>query len=332
MQKCVYKCPFQYWGSKARMCAKIIETSREFLKNKKYIISPFCGSAVTELNFAHQFPNTQVICYDTNPHVINFHNQAQQHPRALQTKMNQHLKRPIDSEFYTHVFDRMQAKTVQDAADWWLCTLLSFNGKVTRSSYSKKKFGADNKKFPQSKTLQTYPPNIKFIYADSLEALEALPTARWKHVFMYLDPPYVQKSARAYIWGNKAATSTDDFDHARLAALLTNAAASGATWILSYGKNPMVTTLYRSFRKIPIKMFTHSWIRDKKESKTIQMTELLVTSQPNPRLKENAVAAKPPTKTPAKTPKKTPAKTPAKTPTKTPAKTQKKAPITKKKP
>jgi site-specific DNA-adenine methylase len=254
------------------MCPKIIDISKPLIENKKHIISPFCGSSVVELNLASRFPRSTVTCYDTNPHIINFHTQAHKYPKMLRAKISHLLGMKPTREFYGKLFERMKGRTIQDAADWWMCTKMSFNGKITRSSFTVKKM-------PKVVDLPTYPSNITFIHGDAMEAMEKIPKARWKSIFLYLDPPYAQKSAKAYIYGNKSADRKDDFDHKRLAALLKKITGFGATWVLSYGRDPLINKLYKGFRFTRTKTSTVSWSVRESKSKIVNMNEILITSE-----------------------------------------------------
>lgn len=270
--ECTYKCPFRYWGSKARLCPKIMELTQQLLGGRKFIVSPFCGSAVVELNLAKNFPQCTVTCYDSNPHLINFHNQAQLHPKVLRTKILQMLKRPATKAMHEKLFQRMKGESLQDAADWWWCSRFSYNGKVR--SFLQQPIPTDVK-------IQEYPKNIKFVCKNSMEVLSKLPDNRWKNIYMYLDPPYVQDSARAYVWANKASDGAA-FEHKTLAALLSKAKTLGAAWVLSYGKDPAVSRMYRKFKKIPVDISTSSWIKDQGVQKSMVQKEFLVTSEYTP--------------------------------------------------
>lgn len=85
--------------------------------------------------------------------------------------------------------------------------------------------------------------------------------------FVYLDPPYVEKSAKLY------ATSFDDDDHRELAELL--AEDHQYRWALSYGDHPLVRQLYAG-RHIEKHQFVYSARGSRTQA--ARKTELLIVS------------------------------------------------------
>ncbi len=87
--------------------------------------------------------------------------------------------------------------------------------------------------------LAGYRENIHVFNKDAIRFLkEHLPKGRGRsHVFVYLDPPYVNKGRRLYFnaYGKK--------DHATLARYLLN--QKSLYWIMSYDDNSLVRDLYR---------------------------------------------------------------------------------------
>ena len=268
-KRCVYARPFSYWGSKVKLCPKIVDLASKMIgPNKNKIISPFCGCAVVELNLAHRWPDKEIVCYDINRHIINFHKHVQQNLQGLQLLIKELLRRDVSKALYQTIFLRMKGRTLQDAADWWYCSYFSFNGKVGSFSASTR---------PNKINIKPYPKNIRFIHRDSLSALERLPTPEWKHIFMYVDPPYMlNRQGIVYIRASKE--NQQYLNHKRLFDVLQKCRLHGGSWILSYGCDSNIT-MYKKFKIIRVKVRTVKWERSTATQKQLMLHEYLILSK-----------------------------------------------------
>ena len=271
---CSLRCPFSYFGSKSKLCSSLVNTLSSYKGSRKFVISPFCGSAVVELNMALANPGCTVVCYDQNPHVVNFHVQAQTNHKELMRRIHLLLKKDATRPRHYKMFHNMQGKTVQDAAEWYWCSRYSFNGKVF--SYALK---TETEEAKRKANVPEYPPNIRFHCRDSLEMLEKLSPTRLKNIIMYVDPPYMQASAKAYENANTLkVNSPDGFDHARLAAVLETIRQNDGLWVLSYGVHDDVQKLYRRYKKVNVTIPVGAWKPDAKVMVRTESKEFVIVS------------------------------------------------------
>lgn len=91
-------------------------------------------------------------------------------------------------------------------------------------------------------------PSIRFTHLDALAFLKTkLPIGRARgKVFVYLDPPYVQKGQRLYL------NAYEEPDHRRLSKYLR--AQRTLPWFASYDDSPLIRTLYSDMQvsELPI--------------------------------------------------------------------------------
>lgn len=206
------------------------------------LLSLFMGSGVFEYNYAQSHPECQVLCFDTDPAVVNFHRQALQRRIALHSAiMMLHdeltmrkkgatlIKSGYQALFHAHKMDTRQSRLIP-AARFYMLTAYSFSGKVGGFA-SKKTF------LPPVALQHKLPRNIQVMQGDALDVLRGengCPQQDRRHVCLYLDPPYYLQRTDYY---NKAL-----FDHNALPELLRGA---GVRWVLSYNDVKEVHALYR---------------------------------------------------------------------------------------
>lgn len=279
---------FRYFGSKARMMSTITSVVPPMTD---VLISLFTGSGVFEYNYALAHPQCKVICYDIDPSVVNFHQQALKDRVALHASIMAAHKRACEGgltltlERFKRLLNTHRVAvrrggdrvTGQAAATrFYLLTAYSFNGKF--GSYAAK----HALKVPTG-LLHDLPTNIQVRLGDALEVLQSIVARKQsKGTCLYLDPPYMFN----YWSRDYYTTSTAGFDHASMAALLLQVDAKGAPWILSYNDTPDVRKMYdeRSWTRLTLPIGYSYYNRELKDRTSplyivAKKAELLVTNQ-----------------------------------------------------
>lgn len=270
---------FPYYGSKTCMVDTIMALMPS---DARVMISPFIGSGVFEYNYAAQHPHCQVLCFDKDPVVVNFHQQALRDRLALHAGiMAAHVRlcgktvmsKDTHKRLLQQHFAARQHRGMADAVRFYLLMAYSFSGK----------FGTFAVKLTFRRIngiLHSLPKNIQVRHGDATQVIASLlaETRTGAHVCMYLDPPYYISRKDYYEHVN--------LDHAALPTLLRQASRKDVRWVLSYNDTPDIHRMYKGFSTMTMSI-DYGYIRQKRIPKsnkmyqhaTVKRTELLITDQ-----------------------------------------------------
>jgi site-specific DNA-adenine methylase len=220
---------FPYYGSKFKM-APFLEGLVP--PTTKVMYSMFVGSGAFEYYYAHRHPECRVICYDSDPRVINMHRWAQLEPRLLYNAIKRKVMAMADADGcitkaqykgLTTVIARNETNLL-GAVCFFILASSSFSGKY--GTYARHRI------IQPKELLRPRPRNMTFAVADTLKKLPKLHAS--KDSFIYLDPPYFIND-QVYYRHYK-------FDHEGLATTLHKCRLR---WLLSYNDIRAVRSLYK---------------------------------------------------------------------------------------
>ena len=228
---------FRYFGSKARMSSAIATLVPP---DTTVLVSLFMGSGVFEYNYAKNNPDCQVICFDIDAGVVNYHKQAiKKRVKLREAILSLHdslcASDTMSKEEYGKLLAEHRASSRQTgldgAARFYILTAYSFSGKFGN-------YAVKESFFQPPGLFVDLPKNFEVHRRDALQVLEkGLDSMMMNNnVCIYLDPPYMYPSKNDYYTLKKM------FDHERLAYLLK---ACPFRWILSYNNDVRVKQLYR---------------------------------------------------------------------------------------
>jgi site-specific DNA-adenine methylase len=223
---------FEYRGSKSRIYREIADQVPE---GTRTLVSLFTGSGVFEYNYAHENPSVEVVCYEIDPCIVNFHSHVLSDPISLHkaiVELNASLE-PMTKEKYMSLYRGMGHSGLSSAAAFYIASVNCFGGKI--GSYGKKaKFRS-----PDYLVHLKMPSNLSIRVGDAFKVLAANggELLRRDDLTLYLDPPYVLKN------NHYRSIDNHKFDHGALADML-NRLPVNVSWILSYNDVAAVRTLY----------------------------------------------------------------------------------------
>jgi DNA adenine methylase len=222
---------FRYYGSKFKM-APLLE--RLVPPTTKVMYSMFLGSGAFEYYYADRHPECQIVCFDSDPQVINMHRWAQREPLQLYAAIKRKVMAIADGEgcitkdqfkLLMSVAERNES-SLAGAAAFYILSSSSFSGKT--GTYARHPIS------PPIELLRPRPQNLTFAVSDALKELSKLRAS--KDSFVYLDPPYLIDS-QVYYRHHK-------FDHEGLSRVLHKCPIQ---WLLSYNDIREVRSLYKGF-------------------------------------------------------------------------------------
>ena len=223
---------FRYFGSKARMSSAIAALVPP---DTSVLVSLFMGSGVFEYNYAKNNPDCQVICFDIDPAVVNYHKKAMKNRKKLQEailSLHDSLceSDSMNKEEYGKLLNEHRESSRQTgfdgAARFYILTAYSFSGKFGS-------FAA--KAFRPPRLSHELPKNLTIHRGDALAFLSSSgANFNMSKTCIYLDPPYFYPSQPNYY-------SKNMFDHEKLSSLLKTCEYR---WILSYNDDTRVRKLY----------------------------------------------------------------------------------------
>jgi site-specific DNA-adenine methylase len=230
--------------------------------------SMFVGSGAFEYYYASRHPECLVVCFDSDPWVINMHRWAQKKPRLLYAMIEREIRAHADSRthhitkaFYDKMMVRAREKerTIEGAVAFYIVAKSSFNGKI--GSYASKLVT------PPALMLELPLKNMKFILGDSLAYMPRLQGG--PGTFVYLDPPYLINGTKYY--------RHNKFDHAQLAKDLTH---RKSRWLLSYNDSSSIRAMYKGFHFRIWKAMSTVTMKVDDAQTTVSRNELLVSNKP----------------------------------------------------
>ena len=234
--------PLRYMGGKRWL----FHTLADYIpKRTTEMVSPFFGGGALELNLAAR--GIQVHGFDLCPNLVNFWSEWLVDPLSVLAEAKSLVK-----EHDTDWFKVKIKLSDVDAPLYYALNRLVFNGSITGGvrryemnvndeaiilSDRKRVFSTET--FPLWENLPKLP-----ITVDAGDFQESLLTHKDK--FAYVDPPYVGKEVYYQACPSK-------FPHERLAETLKKR----RNWVLSYGDNELIRSLYRDFKSIYVYRNTH---------------------------------------------------------------------------
>lgn len=270
---------FRYYGSKTSMVSTITSLVPQ---GAEVLISLFMGSGVFEYNYAAAHPQCKVVCYDIDPSLVNFHQQALLDRAALHsTIIAMHTKlcggKPFLSfECVKHLAAHVAGPRgnrgggMAAAARFYIVTAYSFNGKF--GSYAAKPF-----RYPNG-LLHALPQNMEVRQGDAMHVLKAVKAGKHK-LCLYLDPPYMFP----YLSKDYYSTSKTTFDRQGMATLLHDL-NNEVPWVLSYNDTPDVRKMYSDsdWSKLSLPTTYSYYNREKNKAmhhnSVVHKAELLITN------------------------------------------------------
>lgn len=275
-----YLSPLRYPGAKAKLTpliARMIESAIAGgrLKHPLTLVEPFAGGAATTLRLLTDGVVDHAMIADADPLVASFWIEAATNPAALIESMNDEVgtyvagggQTAVDRWDYWHTWEPSPSDDPVSVQRQWAMKCLFLN----RTTFSGILHGNAGPIGGRAQTSEykigcRFNPDaladrIRWIaHLHSIGKLATPSLARWQdslrtqlepaQAIVYLDPPYVEKSARLYKTGFSERFDNPDrweglTEHEELATYL--ATGTSLRWILSYDDHPALLssdTLY----------------------------------------------------------------------------------------
>jgi len=218
----------RYPGGKTRAVQTLLPY---FPSSLSEMVSPFLGGGSIELALASR--GVKVYAYDIFQPLVEFWNCLLSSPESLAAAVNEYY--PLSKEnFYQLQQMQMSLGTPLDrAAAYYVLNRASFSGATLSGGMSPEHPRFTPTSIERIKTF--FNPNLSVSVADFETSL-----AQHPHLFAYLDPPYLIKSA---LYGKKG-NAHKEFNHEALATMLRNR----NNWILSYNDCKEIRDWYQGHR------------------------------------------------------------------------------------
>lgn len=230
----------RYPGGKSRAVKIILP----LIPNKtSHLISPFMGGGSIEHAWSKDNVNRQVSACDRFKPLAIFWQQVKKNPKDLAEAVRSYFPLKKD-HFYTlqqtHLSERDH---LEIAAQFYVLNRSSFSGSSLSGGMS-----PGHARFTESSIIRLRDfrmPNFDVEYADMFNWLPAkMENLSPSNTFIYLDPPYFLANSNLY--GHKG-NMHRNFDHVRLAHLLSELDQRGFQWLLSYNDSSDLRNLYSKF-------------------------------------------------------------------------------------
>ena len=230
----------RYPGGKSRAVKIILPL---IPNNTTHLVSPFMGGGSVEHAWSKENINGQVSACDFFKPLAIFWQQVRENPEKVAEAVRSYFPLKKD-RFYTLQQTHLSERThLEIAAQFYVLNRSSFSGFTLSGGMS-----PGHARFTESSIIRLRDfrmPNVDVDAADMFNWLPAtLENLSPTTTFIYLDPPYWLANSNLY--GHKGNTHRE-FDHVRLAHLLSELNQRGFRWLLSYNDTPELRSLYSKF-------------------------------------------------------------------------------------
>lgn len=219
--------PLRYPGGKSRA----VNILKKYIPlNTKEICSPFLGGASFELSCAKE--GLRVYGYDIFEPLIDFWQCLLDDKNSLVREVKKYypLKK---TAFYKLQSNHINLKTkIERAAGFFVLNRSSFSGSTLSGGMS-----PGHPRFTESSIERLLSFSIKNFTVEKADFEESI--SKHKETLLYLDPPYLIKSA---LYGRKG-DAHKYFNHKGLFEILRNR----NKWILSYNNCPEIIDMYKDY-------------------------------------------------------------------------------------
>lgn len=217
----------RYAGGKSRAVQQILSYIPEGVGS---MCSPFFGGGSVE--FALSDKGVKVHGYDAFDSLVNFWVHVFRDPSSLADAVEEYFPLSRDAFYYLQKTQN-DLPDRQRAAAFYVLNRCSFSGTTLSGGMS-----PNHPRFTQSSIDRLRNFKQTGVTIECLDFRESIP--KHKDSFLYLDPPYLIKSANLY--GDRG-NMHKGFDHKSLHELLT----SRTGWVLSYNDCPEIREMYKSY-------------------------------------------------------------------------------------
>ena len=227
----------RYPGGKQRAAKRLVGY---IPAGTKKVYSPFFGGGSVEFEWLSQNPGGKVVARDVFEPLVNFWSLVfKGHGAEIANRARAYL--PITKEEFAQLQLNLRSDrgTPIERATWFfVVNRASFSGATLRGGMSS---GA---RFTESACARLEAFDSKGRVC--IRAGDVFDSIRRRSftvdTCIYLDPPYPGKGKKLY--------GKEEFDHARLAKILTDLDEQGVKWLMSYNDVPEIHDLYKKFWRV----------------------------------------------------------------------------------